>query len=53
MSEEECDHDWKVIDDWEGDSDIPNGTRDFSYLRCRICGEENYELDPEDYRLDT
>jgi len=45
LPEEECDHDWQVIEDWEGDPSIPNGTRDCSFLRCRTCDEENYDVE--------
>lgn len=47
-----CDHDWEVIHDWEGDPGVIGGTHDFCYLRCCICGEENYELNPADYASD-
>lgn len=43
------DHDWKVVSDWGGDSSVPGGTFDCSFLRCATCGEENTELDPRDY----
>ena len=34
------DHTWKFISDWEGNPDVPNGTRDVSYYVCIHCGYE-------------
>lgn len=45
----EFDHDWEVVHDWEGDPGVIGGTQDICYLRCRACGEENYDIDPLDY----
>lgn len=41
--EQECEHDWKRVVDWEGDPSIPNGTHSFTYYVCRKCGEEDWE----------
>lgn len=45
----EFDHDWEVIHDWEGDPGVIGGTQDICYLRCRVCGAEDYDIDPSDY----
>ena len=34
------DHDWERIHDWYGDPAVINGTRDFTFLRCKQCGLE-------------
>jgi len=39
----ECEHDWEFIADWEGDSSLPNGTRDLSHWRCLACDLEQIE----------
>lgn len=40
-SGEECDHDWRFVEHaYEGDPNLPNGTRDFKVFRCETCGEE-------------
>lgn len=36
------DHEWRVVLDWGGDSDIIGGTYDCSFWRCNRCGEEDY-----------
>lgn len=36
----EFDHDWAIVHDWMGDPEVINGTRDCSFKRCRVCGEE-------------
>jgi hypothetical protein len=45
----DCSHDWRYVRDWYGDPNVPNGTADCSFLRCRICGEEDHESDPREY----
>ncbi|QNL88923.1 hypothetical protein [Pseudomonas putida] len=49
MSDSKCevvdgkvDHDWKYVSDWGGDASVPGGTFDCSYLKCRVCGEEDH-----------
>ena len=48
----QCDHDWEVVHDWEGDPGVIGGTQDICYLRCRVCGTEDYDIDPIDYAPD-
>lgn len=37
----ECDHEWRFVEHaYEGDPNVPNGTRDFKVFRCDKCGEE-------------
>lgn len=45
----ECDHDWEVVHDWEGDPGVIGGTQEICYLRCRTCGAEDNESDPLDF----
>ena len=33
-------HTWRGVRDWTGDTTIPNGTKDVSYMVCAECGEE-------------
>ena len=46
--EEICEHDWKFVKDWEGDCDVPNGTRDCSYFYCPLCDTEQVDQ-PDDF----
>jgi len=45
-TDETCPHDWKWIQDWEGDPGVINGVHHFSYWECQICGEQDDERDP-------
>lgn len=40
------DHDWKYIADWSGDPGVVNGTYDFGYWECRVCGLIDEEREP-------
>jgi hypothetical protein len=49
MSDKQCEvidgevvHDWKRVSCWRGDPGAVNGTAYYSYLECRVCGEENH-----------
>lgn len=35
---DECEHRWIFIQDYEGDPSIPNGVNEFSYWECLYCG---------------
>lgn len=40
-SDRYCDHEWRFLEhSYEGDPNVPNGTRDFKVFRCEKCGEE-------------
>jgi predicted nucleic-acid-binding Zn-ribbon protein len=40
---ENCDHDWRFSEHaYEGDPNVPNGTRDYRVFVCEKCGEEEY-----------
>lgn len=41
--EDDCEHFWLFVPDWEGDPSVPNGTRDCSYWKCDLCDAETYE----------
>jgi len=45
---DECEHDWRFIRAWYGDSNVINGTADCSFYRCIKCDAEQSEK-PEDY----
>ena len=47
-----CEHEWKVVHDWIGDSDVVNGTCDISYLKCIHCEEVDYDTQTEEYERD-
>jgi hypothetical protein len=36
----ECDHDWSLETDWDGDPNVINGTRSWKVFRCHKCGDE-------------
>lgn len=52
----EADHSWRRVSQWRGDPGAVSGTVHYSYLECRVCGEEDhshpnpksYECEPED-----
>ncbi len=46
MSEPQCEHDWKWIDDWGGDPDVISGTFDCGHWECQLCGLEDLERKP-------
>ena len=41
-----CDHVWKWISDWGGDSTVPGGTFDCSHWQCAKCGSDECDDDP-------
>ena len=45
---DQCEHEWRFIRDWYGDSNVINGTADCSFYRCDKCDTEQSEK-PEDY----
>lgn len=45
-----CEHDWEIVHDWDGDPEVIGGTRDFSFYRCALCGEEDHEREVEPYQ---
>lgn len=42
----ECDHNWKWVKDWMGDSSIPNGTLDCSHWECSKCDSVAHHAPP-------
>jgi hypothetical protein len=44
----EEDHNWERIRDWAGDPGVIGGTYDIRTKRCRQCGKEIEDTDPDD-----
>lgn len=40
LGDDGLDHDWETRTTWDGDPDVPGGTRVWHYRVCRLCGEE-------------
>lgn len=38
-------HDWRIVEDGDGDPDVVGGTRTWCFRRCRVCGAEDHETD--------
>ena len=55
-AQEQCAHEWKWIKDWEGDPNVINGVRHFSYWQCTKCDSTDCDDDPPgpdpDYQRD-
>lgn len=51
-AEAECEHNFVLHSDWEGDPSIPNGTNTFYWMECSKCNEER-EATREDHRQNT
>ena len=45
---DQCEHEWRFVRDWYGDSNVVNGTADCSFYRCDKCDAEQSET-PDDY----
>lgn len=41
--EEDCEHIWHYIEDWEGDPTLHNGTNDLSHWECQECGATKHK----------
>lgn len=44
-----CGHQWHYVKDFMGDPNVINGTQNYSFYRCELCGEEVTQR-PDDYQ---
>lgn len=42
-ADEDCEHVWHYIEDWEGDPTLHNGTNDLSHWECELCGATKHK----------
>ena len=49
--EQECEHKWMHVKDWEGDPDVIGGINNIDYYECTECGKQEAN-EPREYDKD-